>query len=250
MSHRQLRTPEHRLAAAKRDLGLPVIVAICGSTRFMTQMNEAELRETFAGRIVVKPGCDLKNPHPLWADPTRAERLKADLDELHRAKIRLADEVLVVGDYIGDSTRSEIRYARALGKPVRFTHPEADPDPSPLPAALYEIVLNGAGDTISLPAVEPVPGLHVYELPLKHREESDGAANPWRLGHHSGKALAAFPSEDDALRAAREVADLTDWTRPAENLSTTEDLDLDEYADRIETRTNGLLITPHTETAR
>lgn len=213
-------------------------------------MNETELRETFAGRIVVKPACDLKNPHPLWADPARAERLKADLGELHRAKIRLADEVLVVGDYVGDSTRSEIRYARALSKPVRFTHPEADPDPSPLPAAPYEIVLNGAGGTISLPAVKPVPGLYVYELPVEHREEGDGVANPWRLGHHSGKVLAAFSSEDDALRAAREVADLADWTRPAEDLSTNGDLDLDEYVDRIETRTNGLLITPQTEPAR
>lgn len=250
MSHRQLRTPEHRLSAAKRDLGLPVVVALCGSTRFMAQMNEAELSETFAGRIVVKPACDLKNPHPLWADPARAERLKAELDELHRAKIRLADEVLVVGDYVGDSTRSEVRYARALGKPVRFTHPEADPDPSPLPIAPYEIVLSGAGGTISLPAVEPVPGLHVYELPDAHREEGDGEGTPWRLGHHSGKVLAAFSSEDDALRAAHEVADLADWTRPAEGLRTNEDFDLDEYVDRIETRANGLLITPRKGSAR
>ncbi|MET7853107.1 hypothetical protein ABZT48_33855 [Streptomyces avermitilis] len=47
------------------------------------------------------------------------------LDGLHRRKIDLADDVLVVnpGGYIGDSTRSEIDYARALGKPVRYTHP-------------------------------------------------------------------------------------------------------------------------------
>jgi hypothetical protein len=36
--------------------------------------------------------------------------------------------VLVVGDYIEDSTRAEIAHARSLGKPVRFTHPELDPD--------------------------------------------------------------------------------------------------------------------------
>jgi hypothetical protein len=36
--------------------------------------------------------------------------------------------VLVVGDYIGDSTRAEIAYSRSLGKPVRFTNPEVDPD--------------------------------------------------------------------------------------------------------------------------
>ncbi|XIE80875.1 hypothetical protein AB6O49_29180 [Streptomyces sp. SBR177] len=120
-------TTEERLADAKRELDLPRIVVICGSTRFMAEMTEADLRETTAGKIVVKPGCDLKSPHALWSDPAGAEALKARLDELHRAKIRLADEVLVVGDYIGDSTRAEIAYARSLGKPVRFAHPEVDP---------------------------------------------------------------------------------------------------------------------------
>jgi hypothetical protein len=123
-----LLTPEEKLADAKRRLCLPRIVVICGSTRFMTEMNEADLRETTAGRIVVKPGCDMKSPHELWSDPVEAEALKGRLDDLHRAKIRLADEVLVVGDYIGDSTRAEIAYARSLGKPLRFTHPEVDPD--------------------------------------------------------------------------------------------------------------------------
>jgi len=120
-------TPEETLADAKARLGLPRIVVICGSTRFMTEMTEADLRETAAGRIVVKPACDMKSPHGLWSDPGGAETLKLRLGDLHRAKIRLADEVLVVGDHIGDSTRAEIAYARSLGKPVRFTHPEVDP---------------------------------------------------------------------------------------------------------------------------
>jgi hypothetical protein len=59
-------------------------------------MNEADLREIKAGKIVVKPGCDMKSPHELWSDPVEAEALKVRLDDLHRAKIRLADEVLVV----------------------------------------------------------------------------------------------------------------------------------------------------------
>ncbi|MFJ9559860.1 hypothetical protein ACIRQQ_07460 [Streptomyces fuscichromogenes] len=128
MSYPRFLSPEEKLVDAKKVLGLPRIVVICGSTRFMTEMNEADLRETEAGRIVVKPGCDLKSPHELWSDPVAAGALKARLDGLHRAKIRLADEVLVVGGYIGDSTRAEIAYARSLGKPVRFTHPEVDPD--------------------------------------------------------------------------------------------------------------------------
>lgn len=127
MPYPQPLTPEESLADAKARLRLPRIVVVCGSTRFMAEMAEAELRETEAGRIVVKPGCDLKSPHALWSDPVGAEALKARLDELHRAKIRLADEALVVGDYIGDSTRAEIAYARELGKPVRFTHPKVDP---------------------------------------------------------------------------------------------------------------------------
>ncbi|MGW5939678.1 hypothetical protein ACWIG3_13120 [Streptomyces celluloflavus] len=120
--------PEEMLTDAKKLLNLPHIVVICGSIRFMTEMNEADLRETTAGKIVVKPGFGMKSPHELWSDPVEAEMLKVRLGDLHRAKIRLADEVLVVGDYIGDSTRAEIAYARSLGKSVRFTHPEVDPD--------------------------------------------------------------------------------------------------------------------------
>ena len=127
MTYPQLQTPEEKLADAKERLALPEIVVICGSTRFMDQMTDADRQLTFAGHIVVKPGCDMKSPHPLWADPAVAERGKQRLDGLHRAKIRLADRVLVVGDYIGDSTRAEIAYARSLGKPIEFTHPAVDP---------------------------------------------------------------------------------------------------------------------------
>ncbi|WP_449352113.1 hypothetical protein [Streptomyces shaanxiensis] len=64
----------------------------------------------------------------MWADPVQADRLKQMLDTLHRQKIDLADEVLIVnpGGYIGDSTRREIAYARSLGKPLRYTHPVKD----------------------------------------------------------------------------------------------------------------------------
>lgn len=128
MSYPQLLTPDEKLTDGKRQLSIPHIVAICGSTRFMQEMADADRRLTWEGFIVVKPGCDMKTEHPLWADPVKAEVGKVRLDALHRAKIRLADEVLVVGDYIGFSTRAEIAYARSLGKPVTFTHPEVDPE--------------------------------------------------------------------------------------------------------------------------
>ncbi|MEU1371745.1 hypothetical protein ABZ454_37455 [Streptomyces sp. NPDC005803] len=127
MSYPQHLTPEDKLADAKRGLDIPHIVVICGPTRFMADMTEANLRETAAGHVVLAPCCNMKEPHELWATDEQAEPLKARLDTLHRAKIRLADEVLVVGDYIGTSTAAEIRYAAALGKPIRYTHPEINP---------------------------------------------------------------------------------------------------------------------------
>ncbi|WP_329616435.1 hypothetical protein OG244_28315 [Streptomyces brevispora] len=127
MSYPQLLTAAEKLAEGKAGLNIPTIVVICGSTRFMDDMADADRELTWAGHIVVKPGCNMKQLDPLWASEAEAEAGKARLDDLHRAKIRLADEVLVVGPYIGDSTRAEIAYARELGKPVRFTHPEVDP---------------------------------------------------------------------------------------------------------------------------
>jgi len=103
----------------------PKIIVLCGSTRYWEQITEANWYETAAGRIVLAPGCNLKQPHPLSADPAQADRLKSVLDDLHLRKIDLADEVLVVNPdgYIGDSTRREIGYARTIGKPIRYTHP-------------------------------------------------------------------------------------------------------------------------------
>ncbi|WP_019074406.1 hypothetical protein [Streptomyces hokutonensis] len=108
----------------------PKVVVLCGSTRYWEKFQEANLYETAAGRIVLAPGCNLKEPHPLWADPVQADRLKKVLDDLHLRKIDLADEVLVVnpGGYIGDSTRREIGYALSHGKPIRYTHPVDDED--------------------------------------------------------------------------------------------------------------------------
>lgn len=44
------------------------------------------------------------------------------LDDMHKRKIDMADEIFVinVGGYIGNSTRSEIEYAGANGKPVHY----------------------------------------------------------------------------------------------------------------------------------
>lgn len=100
----------------------PLVVCLCGSTSFMAEMAEANLQLTASGCIVLAPGCDLKQPHPLWDNDIKLAELKSRLDALHRAKIDLADEVVIVSDhtgYVGASTQAEIAYAEQLGKPVR-----------------------------------------------------------------------------------------------------------------------------------
>jgi len=111
--------PSHLGATVTR----PKVVCLCGSTRFYSAFQEANYRETMAGRIVLSVGF-----YPHATPEAHGEEIgitpeqKAVLDELHLRKIDLADEVLVlnVGGYIGDSTRREVEYARTTGKPVRW----------------------------------------------------------------------------------------------------------------------------------
>jgi hypothetical protein len=94
----------------------PTIVVLCGSTRFRDEFTQANRIFTITGAIVLAPGVFGHSGDPY----TEAE--KASLDDLHKRKIDLADEVFVVnpGGYIGESTRSEIEYAAKLGKPVQY----------------------------------------------------------------------------------------------------------------------------------
>ncbi|MCF3960321.1 hypothetical protein [Streptomyces fuscigenes] len=57
-------------------------------------------------------------------------------------------------------------------------------------------------------ATEPVPGLHVYEIPTQY-----DARHRWMLAHHEGHALAAFDTDAAATEAAGVLAPLADWTR-------------------------------------
>ncbi len=94
----------------------PEVVCLCGSARFMTEMRTANRELTSRGVVVLAPS-ELDGPP--------APEQKAVLDAVHLRRIELADRVLVVnpGGYVGESTRSEIAHARALGKPVDFTEP-------------------------------------------------------------------------------------------------------------------------------
>jgi hypothetical protein len=102
----------------------PEIVCICGSTRFVDEISEANRDLTFSGVIVVAPGV-FRRAEDHEADKLITSEQKTALDALHLRKIDLADRVLVVnpGGYIGESTSREIAYAHATRKPVSFTEP-------------------------------------------------------------------------------------------------------------------------------
>nr|WP_296075639.1 hypothetical protein [uncultured Actinoplanes sp.] len=103
-------------------VGRPPIVVLCGSTRFHAEFQEANYRLTMEGAIVLSAALDPRAGagHGEGVGPDSDE--KAALAELHRRKIDLADQVHVlnVDGYIGESTRSEIAYAAAMGKPITF----------------------------------------------------------------------------------------------------------------------------------
>lgn len=98
----------------------PKIVCLCGSTRFMQAFQDANLRETLAGNIILSIGCNTKSDEDLIQAGVTIN--KEALDTLHLHKIDLADEVLIlnVGGYIGESTLREVNYASRQGKVIRW----------------------------------------------------------------------------------------------------------------------------------
>jgi hypothetical protein len=104
----------------------PRIVCLCGSTKFYEHFQRVNYEETMAGRIVLSVGF-----YPHSSVKAHGEKLgcteqqKKKLDKLHKRKIDLADEILVINvkGYIGESTRSEIEYAKKHSKKVRYLDP-------------------------------------------------------------------------------------------------------------------------------
>ena len=94
------------------------VITLCGSTRFKDAFLTAQKRLTLEGNIVISVG--------LFGHSGDGEAMdmatKAMLDDMHKRKIDMADEIFVInaGGYIGSSTRSEIEYAKATNKPVRY----------------------------------------------------------------------------------------------------------------------------------
>ena len=104
------------------------VVTLCGSTRFKDQFMEAQKRLTLEGNIVISVGLfGHSGDQEVWEnmDEGTLTKTKEMLDDMHKRKIDMADSIFVINvdGYIGDSTRSEIEYAKAHGKGIEYLEP-------------------------------------------------------------------------------------------------------------------------------
>jgi hypothetical protein len=128
MDFYKLRKPNQQVLVTRRGQimqGKYPVITLCGSTRFKDQFMEAQKRLTLEGNIVISVGLfGHSGDSEVWEnmDEGTLTKTKEMLDDIHKRKIDMSDEIFVINvdGYIGDSTRSEIEYALAHGKKVRF----------------------------------------------------------------------------------------------------------------------------------
>ncbi len=93
------------------------IITLCGSIKFKNEFLKAQEKLTLNGNIVFTPNFfnNIKKEEI-------NEKTKQMLDKMHKQKIDISDEIYVInfGGYIGESTKSEIEYAKLKGKKISY----------------------------------------------------------------------------------------------------------------------------------
>lgn len=93
------------------------IITVCGSYKFKKEMTEIAEKMELNGNCVITPIELTKSDKEAY---TKDEALM--FDKMHKEKIKLSDAILVVNvnGYIGNSTNSEIEYAKSLNKEILY----------------------------------------------------------------------------------------------------------------------------------
>lgn len=93
------------------------VITLCGSVKFKEEFERVQEELTLAGNIVFIPNFF----HSIKKEEINNETKKM-LDEMHKQKIDMSDEIYVinVGGYIGESTKSEIEYAKTKNKKISY----------------------------------------------------------------------------------------------------------------------------------
>ena len=101
------------------------VITLCGSTRFKDEFLKVQKDLTLKGNIVISVGLfGHSGDSEVWENMNEGSltKTKEMLDDMHKRKIDMADEIFVinVNGYIGESTKSEIEYAKSLGKKINY----------------------------------------------------------------------------------------------------------------------------------
>jgi len=101
------------------------VITLCGSTKFKDEFLKVQKDLTLQGNIVISVGLfGHSGDNEVWEnmDEGTLTKTKEMLDDMHKRKIDMADEIFVinVGGYIGESTKSEIEYAKSTGKKINY----------------------------------------------------------------------------------------------------------------------------------
>lgn len=101
------------------------VITLCGSTKFKDDFIKAQKELTLKGNIVISVGLfGHSGDNEVWEGMNKGTLTdtKIMLDDMHKRKIDMADEIFVinVNGYIGDSTKSEIEYAKEHDKKVTY----------------------------------------------------------------------------------------------------------------------------------
>lgn len=93
------------------------IITICGSLKFQNEMMKISEVLELKGNCILTPIYPTRNSKN---DYTKSEILM--FYKMHKEKIKISDSILVmnVDNYIGTSTKSEIEFAKALGKEILY----------------------------------------------------------------------------------------------------------------------------------
>lgn len=93
------------------------VITVCGSYKYKNEMKEITEKMALKGNCMLTP-IELTKPNK--EAYTKEEALM--IDKMHKEKIKLSNAILVVnvGGYIGNSTKSEIEYAKSLNKEVLY----------------------------------------------------------------------------------------------------------------------------------
>ena len=92
------------------------IITLCGSLKFQKEMM------IIAEKMALEGNCILTPVYPIIKNCERTDEQLKKLKKTHFKRIELSDAILVINknNYIGDSTKLEIEYAKKLGKKIMY----------------------------------------------------------------------------------------------------------------------------------